>query len=248
MQDMRLPTEVVETDHRLETAAEKASDDLAKHRWHWTADEANPERVTFSQYARAVGRDPDTIRNMVVGYVGFLDDQGTGRTVQDHIQLAIVRESDREVIEETAKGLGLAVSTTRAQHKDDVSRVRDAVADATEQKPDITPDERRAVARRTATNIAKSRQIERESRQHLRERKSALAVMLEGELTKARYGLIGALNYAREIDQATFPGEFLEQIQRSLGDIDALVKLVRSAVGGAADIDWDAELEKLEVS
>jgi len=248
---MQLPIEVVETDRRLETEAERASDALAGLRWHWTLDEANLKRVSFSAYARAISRDESTVRTMASAYdriVNIGDDLRSGRTVQEEIQLQAVRQADRDIVEETAKGLGLAISTTRAQHKDDVSRVRDAVAEATEREPDITPDERREVARRTATNIAKSRQIERESREHLRERKSALAVMVEGELTKARYGLIGALNYAREIDQATFPAEFLDQIQRSLGDIDALVKLVRSAIGGAADIDWDAELEKLEVS
>jgi len=248
MQDMQLPAEVVETDHHLETAAEKASDDLAKHRWHWTLDESNPNRVTPNAYARAVGRHHDTIANVARGYAEWLRGGSPAGGLGDAIERAKHSTERQELIEAVAVAHDVTFSTARRNHPDDVRRVRDAVEEAEERKPEITPDEKREVARRTATNIAKSRQIERESREHLRERKSALAVMVEGELTKARYGLIGALNYARDIDRDTFPTEFLDQIQRSLGDIDALVKLVRSAIGGAADIDWDAELEKLEVS
>jgi predicted nucleic acid-binding Zn-ribbon protein len=247
-------TEVIQADHRLEQEADRAGEALAKHRWHWTLDESNPDRVSFSAYARAVGRDPESIRKMVTGYVRYVesrDDPGIGQaslSLQDHVQLEGVKQADREIVEETAKGLGLAISNTRAHHKDDVSRVRDAVAEATEREPDITPERRREVARRTASNIAESRKVEREGRERLRERKSAQAVLIEGELAKARYGLIGALNYAREVDPSTFPADFLDQLHRSLGDIDALLKLLRSALGGAADIDWDAELAKLDVS
>jgi hypothetical protein len=37
----------------------------------------------------------------------------------------------------------------------------------------------------------------------------------------------------------------VERLEHTLADIDALKNLVRSAVGGTANIDWDAEFEKL---
>jgi hypothetical protein len=246
----RLPDLVVKTDHELEQAADRASDALAKHRWHWTLDETNPERASFAEYARAIGRDERAVRVMAEAYARITatgDSLRFGRTVQEEIQLQSVKQADREVVEETAKGLGISVSTTRQHHKDDVSRVRDAVAEATEREPDITPERRREVAQRTAGNIRKAREIDRKGREALRQRKSALVINIEGELSKARYGLIAALNYAKDVDPETFPEPFLAEMQRSLDDIEALLKLIRSALGGAAGIDWDAELRKLEV-
>jgi len=104
---MQLPIEVVETDRRLETEAERASDALAGLRWHWTLDEANLKRVSFSAYARAISRDESTVRTMASAYdriVNIGDDLRSGRTVQEEIQLQAVRQADRDIVEETAKG------------------------------------------------------------------------------------------------------------------------------------------------
>ena len=41
---------------------------LAKHRWHWTLDETNDDRVSCRQYSRDVGRAESTIRQNAEGY------------------------------------------------------------------------------------------------------------------------------------------------------------------------------------
>lgn len=247
MEYTQLPADVVETDHQLENAAENASEALAQHRWHWTLDETNPDRVSLRAYAQAVGRHKETIREYARGYANWVtgDRQSPLGDVMKRVGMTAEREA---IVEEVAAANEMTFQTARRHRTEDIARVRDAIEEATEREPNITPDRRQEIARRTATNIARSRQVERDSRERLRTMKPALAVMIEGELSKARYGLVGALNYAREIDPTTFPGEFLDQIQRSVADIDALVRLVRSAIGGAADIDWDAELRKLEVN
>jgi hypothetical protein len=38
---------------------------------YWTLDESNAERVSVSEYTRAVGRDESTIRTYARGYARF---------------------------------------------------------------------------------------------------------------------------------------------------------------------------------
>ena len=45
-----------------------ASEELARHRWHWTLDESNPDRVSFSEYAAGVGRHKSQIQSFARGY------------------------------------------------------------------------------------------------------------------------------------------------------------------------------------
>ena len=45
---MTLAYNVIEADHRLVAAAGKASEELARHRWHWTLDESNNESAPAS--------------------------------------------------------------------------------------------------------------------------------------------------------------------------------------------------------
>ncbi len=63
-----LAAEVITTDHQLEQIADRASGQLARHRWHWTLDESNPARVSVGEYAKAVGRAYSTIRVMALGF------------------------------------------------------------------------------------------------------------------------------------------------------------------------------------
>ena len=69
---VNLPAEVVETDHRLDMAASKTREALAKHRWHWTLDETNPDRVSIRNYADAVGRHETVVRRHANGYAEWI--------------------------------------------------------------------------------------------------------------------------------------------------------------------------------
>ncbi len=71
-----LPNEVVAADHEMEQSASKASEALAKHRWHWTLDESNPDRVSIRAYAQAVGRAKQTIQKYVNGYAAWQAQSG----------------------------------------------------------------------------------------------------------------------------------------------------------------------------
>ena len=67
----------VARDHELEAAHEKTSEALAKHRWHWTLDESNPERLTIQEYARRVVRGRASIHRMAYGYAAFVPELRT---------------------------------------------------------------------------------------------------------------------------------------------------------------------------
>lgn len=79
--------EIIDTDHRLSLEAETAQQQLAQHRWHWTLDESNPERVSIRQYAREVGKAYTTIHGMVKGYQ-IKGDRDGPITLTDCIELA----------------------------------------------------------------------------------------------------------------------------------------------------------------
>jgi hypothetical protein len=54
---------------------------LARHRWHWTLDESNPERVSISAYARQVGRSPQVIQVYANGFNQWLKRQEEGTPI-----------------------------------------------------------------------------------------------------------------------------------------------------------------------
>ena len=62
---------LLEHDGELEAANEEAQIALAYHRWHWTKDESNPERVSIEAYARQVGKHESDIRKYVHAYELF---------------------------------------------------------------------------------------------------------------------------------------------------------------------------------
>jgi hypothetical protein len=65
---MSLPAQVIREDRQLEKARESTAETLMRHRWHWTLDESNPDRVSMREYARAVGRSFSTINADATGY------------------------------------------------------------------------------------------------------------------------------------------------------------------------------------
>lgn len=46
---------------------------MTKHRWHWTLDRSNPDRVSVHEYAREVGEPVHIVRAHAWAYARFLD-------------------------------------------------------------------------------------------------------------------------------------------------------------------------------
>ena len=55
-------------DRELESVQQRSIEKLAQHRWHWTLDDSNPDRVSIAEYARRVSRGRATIHRMAYGY------------------------------------------------------------------------------------------------------------------------------------------------------------------------------------
>ena len=69
LRELASPKSSLGEDHELEARVETTSERLAYLRWHWTMDESNPQRVSFSQYAQQVGRSERDIRKYAEAYV-----------------------------------------------------------------------------------------------------------------------------------------------------------------------------------
>lgn len=249
------PAQIAAEDQRLEQAEHRAGGQLAQHRWHWTLDEANPERTSFLAYARLVNRDEATIRRYANGWASYLTQQSSevsselasNMSPADHIARQGYSEERRTAIQSVADAHGISFDYARQQYRDEIDRVQLAAQHEAESNPQAAPDQRQKVMERAAKNIVTSRSVARDSRERLGRSKPALAVLIDGELGKSRQALVAALNFARSGEIGTMPPELAGHLQKALDDIEALLQMVRTAIGGGpgANIDWDAELARL---
>lgn len=70
-------TDAVTEDHRLEAVAalaNSATEQLAYHRWHWTMDPTNPDRLSCHEYARRAGRSQKAVWKMATGYATWISE------------------------------------------------------------------------------------------------------------------------------------------------------------------------------
>jgi hypothetical protein len=238
---MGIPQEIIEQDHKLETAADRASGKLAEHRWHQTKDPNGPGH-SFTDYARAVGRSVKAISAMVNGFVVQLQ---TGGDLQEIIQLQGVKEADRQVTEAVAKAAKVSVHTARTRHRDDVDKVRNAVAEARAEEPDFTPDREQEIIDRSATLIAAERKARKASQQQRRKSQPLQVLVVEGDLASARIALEKAKDDVRLLDLGEAEEEVAEALRATIARIVALAQLVQTALGGQVEVDWDAELAKI---
>jgi len=239
-----LSRSVIETDHKLESATTRASEELAKHRWHWMLDESNPKRVNFTDYAKAVGRSRETVSRYARGYALYLEKletppRGGAWSLQDAIRQADNSAERQEFNEAIAQGSGRAVG--QVARGDNRVRTNEIIATAKEraERRGTDPVEE---ARRIAEHTRKSR----ESAQRGRERKAASRTLryveIEGDLAGAQRRLVHALSVAQDVG---FSDEEMELIRDSVAKIRAVLDLIDLRMAGDPDIDWDAELAKL---
>lgn len=235
-----LPAEVIETDHRLEKAASTADEGLAKHRWHWTLDESNPNRVSLREYARHVGRDVSRIAHQAKGYANWVLTPGS--TLWESIERAKMSTERAEIVEAVAAANEITFGHAAKQYTPDVTRVREATERAAERQPDMTTEDRREYAKRTAQNLARSRASEQQRRDDRKRQRTANFMLLDARLDQMRRAGIDALNIARDAEVGP---EEIALLETTLDSLRALISLLNSAITGASDVDWDSELANL---
>ena len=233
----KLPQSVVEEDHRLDTATEKASERLAKHRWHWTLDQTNAERVSLKEYARSVGRAFSTIRNQVEGYATW-EANGRARSLNEEVQRANVGTEKEAATEAIAKARGLSYSRVQQDRGSEVRRVRDAARDAAERKGTSVADEVATVAQVVVAGEEADRKAEVEHK----ERRSLRYIEVERHLLSA----LRTLRLAQvTITDVPFDAEERELLRSTVESVRQLIGLIDARLSGTEKIDWDAELNKI---
>lgn len=243
-----LPVEVIREDQALETSVESASFELARLRWHWTDDESNPGAVSYSTYARAVGRSRPLIGMYAKGYVLFTQSEKTDLTsMTQAIKRAMDSVDARGVVEAVAQVNNLSYSHARSNRREQVREVRNAVNNEAERREErgevFAADERADYARKVAETKKRTADREAREREESAKRHTARFMEADAELSKARRALKAALDTIRGVG---FTEEEAQLLGMENGAVQGMSHLVGAALTGDSGIDWDAELTKLE--
>jgi hypothetical protein len=225
----------VARDHELEAAHERSGEALAEHRWRWTLDESNPERVSLREYARRVGRDQRTIRAQAHGFAAWhaRGEAVDGLTLHEHIARERMSAEKVEATEAVAAARGSSfTAAAHPQQRAEVRQVLQQAQDRAERKGTTVSDELPAVAEWRE----QARRAEANRKDELRRAKGAMLVRLEGHLGAAIRDLREALAVARDID---FDDEQVELISDTLGSLRTIVGLIDVRLTGQTGIDWD---------
>lgn len=231
----------VEEDHRLEEVANSGQESLARHRWHWTLNEDNPDRATIREYARNVGRHRSTITRHAQGYATWTEAGGSThapRSLNDYIELVLQGEEKTSAIEAVAAAKDISAAAVLRTHGDEVRNVRDLSRDLAEA--------RGVDAKELHRDVASLRERGRRGAENAATRKAANRTLryieLEGELGKARRILSAALRITVTDE---FTDEEKELIEDSISRVVTLAGLIQARFTGESGVDWDAELASL---
>jgi hypothetical protein len=229
-----LPREVIAEDHKLESTSSKAAEALMELRWHWTLDESNSDRVGVVDYARAVGRSHSIISRDAKAYE--LVRRGTA--TDEARERANMGAETVAATEAVAKMRGISLQQARKTRPTEVKRVRQIARERVEKQGGTIEEQ----TEKAADWIVKSEQAHDDITEQRRQKIGLRFVEMEGLLVKAKKPLLEALTLARTVEWDDEPRELLSN---TVENIKALLTLIDVALVDAANVDWDAELEKL---
>lgn len=235
---VQLPQAAVALDHQLEAQTDTTSVQLMQHRWHWTLDETNPERVSLRGYASAVGRGHTMIEDYAKGYVVWTDRRGAAspdecrRRVHMGVQTGAATEA-------VAKGRGVGFAYAQHEFFAEVRRVRDIARQHAEDKGTSTLEEIPAVAEfmYRALEADTERDAVRSGKHTLR------YIEIESKLDKARRQLLDAARIAEDVDLAADERQLLSD---TLGSLKRLLALMDRAIADETDRSWVEDLRVLQ--
>jgi hypothetical protein len=238
-----IPQEVIAEDRQLQADGNKISERTMWLRWHWTLDESNPDRVSFSEYARQVGLGPTIIANSANGYVIFLGAQKdhpenpiSPAEAKDRANMSAER---RRPMTAVAKARGVSSDRVRKVYRDEVDRVTSEIDDYADEHPEAAPEDLDAIAERHARNIAAASKLAKEQRDKLLRSQPHLLTELQGELAKAREALIAARALTRDADRSLLPDDAIGHLDSAIQEITSLASDVRVFLG---TVNWDPRL------
>ena len=233
-----LAPKVVRDDHRLEEATEKNREALARHRWHWTLDESNPDRVAVREYAREVGRGEVTVRDMVHGYAAWTVRGAPRAGLADDLERAKLHGDTLVATEAVAEAKGISVGAARRHHAPEVREVKAAAVERAERRGTKPADEMKNVAQ----DRSKAREQAKRATAERKERHTAVYLSIEGKIATASGYLQDVLTVTEGVE---FSADERELLVHSIAKLRALLGLLDTRLGVATDTDWDAELARL---
>jgi len=230
-----LPKNVVGLDHRLQNASEASARELMELRWHWTLDEANDRRVSFSQYARDVGMNRQTIMSDARAHT-FIT-ANPNMTTDTARERAKTDAEKFQAIEAVAQARGVGAHTARQRYQDEVKRVRTYARDRAEQNDTTVEQEIPKVAKAL---VQQSKSEERQ-RENARKEHGQDWFVISGGLAKAALAVTDVVSSAT---RAEFSGKERELLRHQMATVREALDLLDDALGGkpAAGI-----VRKLEV-
>lgn len=241
-----LPKGVVAEDRQLERAAESATEALAYHRWHWTLDESNPDRVSIRQYAEAVDKAMQTIQVHVKGYM-LSAQSDRDIPVTEGVERARMSAERELASDAVAQAHGIKLSTVRLLHKDEVKEVQSAVQREAERREehaeDFPADAREDYAKRLAEMKKRTQEREEREEEQYKQNHGWAFFDIDTDMSKARELMRTALTKVKDVQ---FDDEERELLQRENEAIRGMSRLIESALTGDSGTDWDAELALLE--
>lgn len=246
---MTLPNKVIERDQKLTAEIELKNDQLMELRWHWTLDESNSARVSFSEYAREVGLRRDTIGADARGWAEWLaanecpgsaagKTPGKAQNPNEFRELAKMGGEKQKAVEAVARTTGRTVGAVARGSREEVSAVVSTARERAERRKTTVEAEIEEVAehRAKAAKAAKGMAERRKSAHTMQYLK------IEGDIATAMRKLRTALDEAEGVE---FSADERELLADSLGKLRALLNLIEIRVTDSAEIDWDTELAKL---
>lgn len=233
---MALPKHAITEDRNLEAQSSKASEALMRHRWHWTLDESNAERVSLREYAREVGRSFSTIHADANGYALTQGDRAV--PISEARERAGMGAETEAATEAVAQARGLSFKHTRQDRPVEVRRVREIARERAEKHGTSVEEE----APKVADWLVRSEKAEETRQAERKERLGLRFVEMEGYLKNAQRKLVDALNMSHDVP---WGDEERELLASTVQNVRALLNLIDLALVGAAEVDWDSELAAL---
>lgn len=234
----QLAEHVIQEDHSLQQAAESASEALARHRWHWTLDESNSERVSLKAYARAIGKSQNVVAQYARGYALWVSDKTSLITLSEAMQRVLVSAEREAVVDAIADETGLGFRTVKDTRPSVVRRVHEMAREQAERKGTSVAEE----APQLAKLMAKQTAAQERDRDRRQERKQMHYFEMERHLVNAMHHLKFAQQTAAEFD---FSPEDRELLAHSVNQIRRMLDLIDRRIVGDDNTDWDAELETI---
>src|SRR5262245_20192413 len=223
---MALPKKAIVEDHRLEDAATIATDELMAHRWHWTLDKSNPNRVNFAEYARQVDRTQRTIRADAHGWAEWLaanaeearlpgKKPGQAQTPNDYRALAMFGEEKRHAVEAIARTTGKSVRSISHKHEEVAAVISTARERAAERGTTVEHEIEHVAERRE-----RGRQVSEKLKKEQKQRHTARYIAAEGDIGVAMQRLRKLLD---DVEGVEFNDDERELLTDALGKLRALL-------------------------